>query len=120
MPTPATPVPVVPAVTPAEPTQRAPAPPADAGAERVNELDQERLARQVFAVCPPDLKTFAHGLLLQPGASYETVRAGLLAEMTKRAAPVGTPEPAPVQTTAAPKVDVPDDVLLRSLCNPRF
>ena len=105
----------------------APAPvAAPAPASKVDELALERLAREVRAVCPPALLDYAQQLMLEHGASFEGIRAKLLAKLTEQSAPVGTPAPAPIVTTAkiaAPEVkpaDVDGEALIRSVCNPRM
>jgi len=56
--------------------------------------DGERLRADVMAMCPTDLKPFAERMLLEEkDLTADGARAKLLAEVTKRQAPVGTPEP---------------------------
>jgi HK97 family phage prohead protease len=100
-----------------------PAPPLGETA-RADEVAEERTARiekarreAILAIAPDSLRDFALGLVAH-GVAFEDARKALVAELEKRAAPVGTPEPKAVKPPAKKLADVPDDVLARSICAP--
>ena len=69
--------------------------PEDLEAQRRARLAESRRA-EVMAFCPPSMTGDAERLLLQ-GKTAEECRAELLKIHAERAAPVGTPEPAPIE-----------------------
>jgi HK97 family phage prohead protease len=119
--------PVVPAETS---VSEAPQKPAERAAPKGETLapvvptEIEALARNIRAICPKGCEQIAERCIVE-GKSLDDARKALLEEYTKRSTPVGTTEPKqpesekkPEERGAAPtKIeDVPDDVLMRSLC----
>lgn len=91
------------------PTTTASTPAPDAGRE-------EARAAAIRALAPVSLKDMADRLVLE-GKTVDEARAALLAALSARSQPLGTPEPKP--TTSAPKAvrlaDLSDEVLVQSL-----
>lgn len=81
------------APAPAPATQAAPAAPAPTATQAAAATDNEVRRRDVLAIAPTELRGFAEQLVLR-GLGVEQARQELLAELAKRSAPVGTPEPA--------------------------
>ena len=71
-------------------------------------------------LAPRGQETLADQLIARNATEAEA-RQAFLAELAKAAAPAGTPEPPAAEKAAAPGAppklaDVPDDVLVRSVC----
>jgi hypothetical protein len=84
--------------------------------------DLEILKRDALAICPRGLEALADAEVLKRGATIETVRTALLAEVAKRQVPAGSADVDPVEEAAgsksgsAPRVkDVDAGTIMRSL-----
>ena len=71
---------------------------------RAQSVRRKAVHESIWDICPADLDEHLRTLLVSdPDITLESARRELLKERTKNFKPIGTPEPAPIQSTPAPK-----------------